>query len=92
MLKNTIYHVFFPTICSHPVKLLDFTFCFLQKREGSVCFLFIYGYILRRRTPTIHSSCVHTKTSYKTKKHFSLKGNLLYVRKKFVKKQEEVKL
>ena len=88
MLKNAIYHVSFPIIYSHPIKLLDFTSCFLQKREGSVSFSFIYDYILRWRTPIIHSSCVHTKTSHKTKKQFSLKGNLLYVRKKFVRKQE----
>ena len=85
-------NVFFPIACSHSIKLLDFTSCFLQKREGSVCFSFIYDYILRWRTPIIHSSYVHTKTSHKTKKHFSLKGNLLYVRKKFVQKQEGVKL
>ena len=84
--KRDLSHIFFPIICSHLVKLLEFTSCILQKREGSVCFSLIYAYILRWITPIIHSSCVHTKTSHKTKKHFSLKGNLLYVRKKVVKK------
>ena len=44
--KRDLSHVFFPIICSHPIKLLDSTSYFLQEREGSVCFSFIYGYIL----------------------------------------------
>ena len=83
MLKNAIYRVFFPVICSHPIQLLDFTSCFLKKKRRE-CLFFVHLWLYTAMEST-HNSFImrqykifpHNKKTFVLKETcFMLERNL----------------